>query len=308
MENDTDNQKAWIETAINTDNYSEARKELEKKIDQEGYVEVALNAKESLHAIMAVNRIKNGNVDLLAIVAKNAKDCEVAMEAVRRINKIYHEILSDIAQNASYEEVRNSAKSKIANQNPLFKDKRTNTSRANQVSSKKEMIHKSDENNGSIQKQKDKKEQVKSDFYYLKGLVSDAKYAWTESVAMEALEQIGPDNQDAFVDIAKNSLFPNVAVASVGGIDSDNLDAFVDIVKRTRFESVAMEALEQIGPDNQDVFVDIVKRTRFESVAMKALKKISLDNQDVFVNIARNVRFPMLLLILLRGLGLNLLL
>ena len=106
MENDTDNQKAWIETAINTDNYSEARKELEKKIDQEGYVKVALNAKESLHAIMAVNRIKNGNVDLLAIVAKNAKDCEVAMEAVRRINKVYPEILSDIAQNASYEEVR----------------------------------------------------------------------------------------------------------------------------------------------------------------------------------------------------------
>ena len=151
MENDTDNQKAWIETAINTDNYSEARNALDEKIDQEGYVEVALNAKESLHAIMAVNRIKNGNVDLLAIVAKNAKDCEVAMEAVRRINKIYHEILFDIAQNASFEEVRDSAKSKISNQNPFSKGKMKNTGRANKLSSKKELIHKSDLRKGSIQ-------------------------------------------------------------------------------------------------------------------------------------------------------------
>ena len=101
MEND---QKVLIETAITTDDYFEARNALNEIIDPEGLVEVALNTKISNHAIMAVNRIKNGNVDLFAIIAKNAKDCEVAMEAVRRINKIYQEILSDIAQNASYEE------------------------------------------------------------------------------------------------------------------------------------------------------------------------------------------------------------
>ena len=131
-----ENQKDLIETAITTDDYFKARDALDE-INPEGLVEVALNTKISNHAIMAVNRIKNGNVDLFAIIAKNAKDCEVAMEAVRRINKVYLEILSDIAQNASYEEVRDFAKSKIANQTPVSKDKMLDNGRVNKNSSKK---------------------------------------------------------------------------------------------------------------------------------------------------------------------------
>ena len=90
MEND---QKVLIETAITTDDYFEARNALDEIIDQEGLVEVALNTKISNHAIMAVNRIKNGNVDLFAVIAKNAK-----VAGFDAIHDTVHEMARDEAR------------------------------------------------------------------------------------------------------------------------------------------------------------------------------------------------------------------
>ena len=63
MENDSDNQKSLIKTAINRDDYSKAKKELDK-ICQEGLVEVALNARNSNVAKRAVYNILKPNQDL----------------------------------------------------------------------------------------------------------------------------------------------------------------------------------------------------------------------------------------------------
>ena len=299
MEND---QKVLIETAITTDDYFEARNALNEIIDQEGLVEVALNTKISNHAIMAVNRIKNGNVDLFAIIAKNAKDCEVAMEAVRRINKVYPEILSDIAQNASYEEVRDFAKSKIANQTPVSKDKMLDNGRVNKNSSKKELMHRSDEKNGIIREQKDPR-QAKT-FYetdhemnqrieerdeFLDMFRNDEVYGFLKIM----FERSGRNNQRAFVLIAKNAYDRKVAMAAFERIDFDNNQRGLSEIARNAYGMhVAEKALENIRSENQMILRGIARYSNHLGVKIEALSRISGDYylwaQKRLADIAKN--------------------
>ena len=306
-----ENQKDLIETAITTDDYFEARNALDEIIDQEGLVEVALNTKISNHAIMAVNRIKNGNVDLFAIIAKNAKDCEVAMEAVRRINKVYPEILSDIAQNASYEEVKDFAKSKIANQSLVSKGKMLNTGRVNKNSSKKELMHKSemnrfiqasDEKNGIIREQKDPR-QAKT-FYetdhemnqrieerdeFLDMFRNDEVYGFLKIM----FERSGRNNQRAFVLIAKNAYDRKVAMAAFERIDFDNNQMGLSEIARNAYGMhVAEKALENIRSENQMILRGIARYSNHLGVKIEALSRISGDYylwaQKRLADIAKN--------------------
>ena len=309
MEND---QKVLIETAITTDDYFEARNALDEIIDPEGLVEVALNTKISNHAIMAVNRIKNGNVDLFAIIAKNAKDCEVAMEAVRRINKVYPEILSDIAQNASYEEVKDFAKSKIANQSLVSKDKMLNTGKVNKNSSKKELMHRSDEKkefiqtsdekNGIIREQKDPR-QAKT-FYetdhemnqrieerdeFLDMFRNDEVYGFLKIM----FERSGRNNQRAFVLIAKNAYDRKVAMAAFERIDFDNNQMGLSEIARNAYGMhVAEKALENIRSENQMILRGIARYSNHLGVKIEALSRISGDYylwaQKRLADIAKN--------------------
>ena len=308
MEND---QKVLIETAITTDDYFEARNALDEIIDQEGLVEVALNTKISNHAIMAVNRIKNGNVDLFAIIAKNAKDCEVAMEAVRRINKVYPEILSDIAQNASYEEVKDFAKSKIANQSLVSKGKMLNTGRVNKNSSKKELMHKSemnrfiqasDEKNGIIREQTaprkaktfyetdhEKNKRIEERDEFLDMFRNDEVYGFLKIM----FERSGRNNQRAFVLIAKNAYDRKVAMAAFERIDFDNNQRGLSEIARNAYGMhVAEKALENIRSENQMILRSIARYSNHLGVKIEALSRISGDYyswaQKRLVDIAKN--------------------
>ena len=92
MSEDSDKKRKCIEFAKNAENPNDLQK-VEKalnSIDQEDLVEVALDAKNSNFAMKAVNKILNGNQDLLADVAKNAKECKTCKNCVSRGEKWQH--------------------------------------------------------------------------------------------------------------------------------------------------------------------------------------------------------------------------